>query len=105
MWGFIKRFLAEDRPMSTNHMDDYALVSFAANILEVSEYALFEAAYCRHYGRSEAPDMEPEYGKFLMTGQDLPVYVREFAREVVNKFANKESLHEYQILLKGHFHA
>ncbi len=76
-----RRLFFDEKKMST----DVADVLEAAALLEVTEFELFGIAYRRWYGaRIAERDLEQHYLPYMFHGQ-VPLWVRQLAREVVAK--------------------
>ena len=62
-------------------LDDGAVVTLAANYLDVSEYEIFRASYHSWYS-NEGSDalINRHFGDYLMRG-DVPCWVRHFSRQ------------------------
>ncbi len=72
-------------------LDDRAVVTLAANYLDVSEFEIFRASYQSWYN-DEGSDtlIERHFGDYLKHG-DLPFWVRHFSRERLSEERCDES--------------
>lgn len=72
--------------------DDGAVVTLAANHLDVSEFEIFRASYQSWYD-DEGSDalIERHFGDYLKHG-DMPFWVRHFSRERLSQEHCEESL-------------
>jgi hypothetical protein len=75
-------------------LDDGAVVTMAANHLDVSEFEIFRASYQSWYD-DEGSDalIERHFGDYLKHG-DLPFWVRHFSRERLSQEPCEESLRD-----------
>jgi hypothetical protein len=71
--------------MDSDTTADTRLVMDAAAALEVREFDLFVLAYQRRFERDPLPDRIEDVFAHYMFRQDVPAYVRQFAREVVTR--------------------
>ncbi len=73
-------------------LDDGAVVTLAANQLDVSEFEIFRASYQSWYNdEGSAALIERHFGDYLKHG-DLPFWVRHFSRERLSQEPCEEPL-------------
>ena len=66
--------------------DDAEAVSFAAGLLDISEFRLFEIAYVHWFGSEpEKKTMEGSFGSYLQTGL-APFWLRDMTRMIILKY-------------------
>jgi hypothetical protein len=87
----IKRF-REHSERVVQRMDgdtsaDGRLVMDAAALLDIREFDLFHLAYRRRFDRNPLPDRLEDIFATYMFSQEAPAYVRQFAREALEKAA------------------
>ncbi len=72
---------ASDQPMSTS--DDVCEAVSASELLEITEFRLFELAYREWFGReADQAALEPPFVQYMFA-QQAPAWVRHFARNVI----------------------
>ena len=72
-------------------LDDGAVVTLAANFLDVSEYEIFRASYHSWYSEEGADTLiDRHFGDYMMHGE-VPCWVRHFSRERLSEERRDES--------------
>ncbi|MDY6979515.1 MAG: hypothetical protein SV201_06505 [Pseudomonadota bacterium] len=80
-------FLLHDKPLST----DIQTLLDAVALLDISEFRLFELAYRAWYGKAAGVhQLEQDFADYMFRNT-VPIWVRHYARGVVNQAAQSQS--------------
>jgi hypothetical protein len=67
---------------------DAEAVCFAASLLDISEFKLFEIAHVNWFGREASnKDVEGFFGNYLKSGF-VPFWLRDTVRKIISKYRN-----------------
>ena len=76
----------DDANLGVFFQDDAEAVAFAAGLLDISEYRLFEIAYEDWFGsRARKSAMDGFFGSYLKSGS-IPFWLRNMVRTVLSKY-------------------